>query len=119
MCQLFFMYYPKLEKLNQCASNVDYKYFHTLFQVGGIHLNPASIDWEVDATNQTLQEHFRDFDWEDFDMKAYQEAVRFGPHLALCGRNPDLFEVKDVTYPEYESDYEPPPRHCPVESPHL
>ncbi|CAG0892815.1 unnamed protein product [Darwinula stevensoni] len=100
MCQLFFMYYPKLEELNQCASNVDYKYFHTLFQVGGIHLNPASIDWEVDATNQTLQEHFRDFDWEDFDMKAYQEA-----------------EVKDVTYPEYESDYEPPPRHCPVESP--
>ncbi|CAG0892814.1 unnamed protein product [Darwinula stevensoni] len=117
MCQFFVMYYPKVEGLMHCASNVDFQYFHTLFQVGGINLSPESLDWEVDGTNQTLREYLRDFDWENFDLEAYQESVRFNPQLALCGRFPDVFEVEDVTFPEYESDYHPPPRQCPFESP--
>ncbi|CAG0895153.1 unnamed protein product [Darwinula stevensoni] len=118
MCEFFVMYYPRVEEMNVCHTNVDFQRFHATFQLGSVHMNWESLDWEVEPTNQTIQEYFRDFDWENFDLEAYQEAVRFDPQPGICGRITDLLEVKDVTFPEYESEYQPPPRQCPLGSPH-
>ncbi|CAG0901630.1 unnamed protein product [Darwinula stevensoni] len=113
MCEFFVMYYPRVE-LNHCSSTMEYQFFHTLFELGGVHLNTETLNWELDGTNQILQEHFRGFDWENFDVEAYQEAVRFSPQQGTCGGVSYFLEVKDVTFPEYENDYIPPPRKCPV-----
>lgn len=122
MCQAFLQYYPFTETISSCHSSIWESQLNRWIGLApGLYVYAEQSTftyWVSTDPPMTLSDWLdgdgSDFNWDNVDMEAFQEFMRYENHIGGCTSVNDE-SVLDVVarYPD-APDWVPPARDCPA-----